>query len=262
MNNNQRETSSNMHNEPDIPLKIELLSADEEGRFTIQSKKEIQFILHGIEHKGTLVALYYNDNNNHILTTVLGVSENGVWLGACGNPKENQAIILSQKLVFIGSHYHVKVQFVALKAELGVYKTQDAIHVTLPERILRLQRRDYFRLTTPVKNPLKCVIPVSSTTLPPEQQVTIMDISVGGVALVCEEYGQDLVPGQIYENCHIELPNVGMLNATIQVRNAFEVTDSEGMKHKRAGCEFQGLDGSCAILLQRYISNMQLQSPQ
>jgi c-di-GMP-binding flagellar brake protein YcgR len=108
-----------------------------------------------------------------------------------------------------------------------------------------MQRRDYFRLPTLTQPPLQCVIasPDSASILP-DQPITIMDISVGGVALVCEEHNIDLLPGNIYQNCQIELPDIGTLNASIKVKNTFEAVNSDGSMQKRAGCEFQKLDGA------------------
>jgi len=87
-----------------------------------------------------------------------------------------------------------------------------------------------------------------------------MDISVGGVALVCAEYEAELQPGKIYTNCQITLPDVGILTATIRVKNTFEVTLREGIVKRRAGCEFIQMDGKMAILLQRYITHLQSSS--
>lgn len=249
-----------MFKEPEVPLKIETLAAGEENQFLISSRKEILFILHTIEHKQTRSALFFDNDATSLFTTLLAVDESGLWLGASTEDAMNRSVVSSQKVVFVSSHYHVKIQFISDTIKAVRFKDQDAFFVPLPQSILRIQRRDYFRLPVPVQHPLKCVIPTAKLDEPPmEQQVTIMDISVGGIALVCEERGIELRPGEIHHQCHIELPDVGTLTASIEVRNSFEVTTPEGQLQKRAGCEFRQLDGATAIMLQRYISNMQLQ---
>jgi c-di-GMP-binding flagellar brake protein YcgR len=84
-----------------------------------------------------------------------------------------------------------------------------------------------------------------------------MDISGGGIALVCETHDTTLIPGKVYENCKIELPGVGYITAIVKVQNSFDVTLRNGQRSKRAGCEFTHLSGESATLLQRYVVQLQ-----
>jgi c-di-GMP-binding flagellar brake protein YcgR len=86
-----------------------------------------------------------------------------------------------------------------------------------------------------------------------------MDISIGGVALICEESGVELKPGMIYKQCLIELPEIGTLEATIEVKNTFVITDRSGKVNRRAGCVFVKPDGKTCMLLQLYVAQMQRQ---
>jgi c-di-GMP-binding flagellar brake protein YcgR len=84
-----------------------------------------------------------------------------------------------------------------------------------------------------------------------------MDISIGGVALVCEQTGVELRPGMVYEHCQIELPGLGTVETAIEVKSAFEITDRSGKVKRRAGCVFVKPDGKTTALLQRYVTQMQ-----
>lgn len=252
-----------MNRKKDIPLKIELLSDGEDSQFRVHSAKEIQLILRGIAQKGARAALYFDQGNDFILTTVLDLDQQGIWLDIGPNASDNQRILHSNKIVFVSSHHQVKVQFVAYRIAIRPFENQHAFYLQLPDSLLRIQRREYFRLLAPVSEPLKCVILDITRTasdpaaFAPKTEVTIMDISVGGVALVCAEHEVELQPGRIYTNCQITLPNVGILTATIRVKNTFEVTTRDGVVRRRAGCEFMQMDGNMTILLQRYITHLQ-----
>ena len=63
--------------------------------------------------------------------------------------------------------------------------------------------------------------------------------------------------GETYTDCRIELPGLGTLVATVQVKNLFDVTSPSGNVIKHAGCEFMQLDGKMSMLLQRYVAVMQ-----
>lgn len=246
-----------MDKEKDIPLKIELLSDGEESEFIIHSNKEIQSVIRGIARIKSLAALYYADENDFILTTILGVDEQNIWLDVSHSETDNLRILPSHKIIFISSYRQVKVQFVAPRIENIDFKNKKAFCLPMPNSLLYLQRRDYFRLLVPAKQPLTCVISIKSGAPVLKNCPTILDISGGGVALECKEHDTEFQPGKTYSVCNIELPNIGMLTATILVKNIFIITMQNGEVKKRAGCEFIHLNGTMAIMLQRYLTHLQ-----
>lgn len=242
--------------EKEVPLKIELLSNMENDDFRLSSAKEIEFVLRHIAEKAARVALYYGSMNEFILTTVLDVDEYGLWLEQSRNSAENRRIIESNRLVLVSSHLQVKIQFTTRQIREVLYRNFPAFYLALPNSIYRLQRREYYRLITPVLDPLRCVI---ATGKKPEQQreFTVVDISGGGVALICSETDTELEPGLAYSKCRIELPELGTVSGAIEVRTLVLLTSGTGLIRKRAGCQFKNLDSQAVMLLQRYVTNMQ-----
>ncbi len=242
--------------EKDIPLKIEILSEDRDGKHRIFAPNEIRFVMHYIAEKGNRVALYY-DNDNFILTTLLAVDDSGMWLEQSPNESDNARVAGSHHLVFVSSHLQIKVQFTANEASKVMFEGRPAFYLPLPDSLYRLQRREYYRLATPVTNPLRCIIPREPTPEKKPREYVIMDISCGGVGLTCMETDTELTPGKSYADCYIELPEIGTIKGTIEVKNLVELPLKSGGRQVRAGCEFKKLDGASVILLQRYITNMQ-----
>lgn len=238
-------------------LKVETFTRTEDEKHRIHSAKEIEFLLHNIVEANVHVALYYIDEEQFILTTILGVNNKGLWVEQSPNHEINQDIIAAEKLIFVSSHLRVKIQFEASKLEPEQYLDKAAFYLPLPSSLLRLQRREYFRLTTPTLNPLKCVIPITRLPQPKLSEVTIMDISVGGAALTCTEDDTELVPGETYSDCRIDLPGFGTISGTLIVRNWAVLTADDGHIYKRAGCELQDLDNPSITMLNRYIMHMQ-----
>jgi c-di-GMP-binding flagellar brake protein YcgR len=241
----------------EIPLKIELFSNDEENDYLVGNPKEIVSILQTIAQRMSRVALYYNEGNSMVLTMILAADENGVWIDAASNPLDNRLIERSKRIIFVTSHNQAKVQFIATDVILGTYEDKPAFSLALPRKLLRLQRRDYYRLVTSDTGALSCIIRPVADEAHIQHEVTVMDISIGGVAIVCEQAGVELHPGMVYEHCRIELPELGTLEATIEVKNTFEITDRNGNVKRRAGCVFVKPDGKTTMLLQRYVAQMQ-----
>jgi c-di-GMP-binding flagellar brake protein YcgR len=195
--------------EKDIPLKIETLTQEQDDKHRISSPKEIKFVMQYISEKGNRVALYYDQENNFILTTLLAVDDTGMWLEQSHNNVENRNVVESNRLIFVSSHLQIKVQFSVNKANSVLYQGSPAFYLAFPDRLYRLQRREYYRLMTPVTNPLHCVITKDSTPAMKPREFIIMDISCGGVGLTCTETDTELVPGQSYSDCQIDLPELG-----------------------------------------------------
>lgn len=243
--------------EKDIPLKIEMLSTLDDDKHRISSAREIEFVLQHVAQKGTRVALYYGGANDFILTTLLGVADKGLWLEQSPNSPENRCILESHKLVFVSSHLQVKIQFSVTQVSSAEYQGYPAFYLSLPVSIYRLQRREHYRVTIPVSEPLRCVIATGKTVFKCLREFIIVDISGGGVGLACTEADTELIPGKSYPDCRIELPEGGTIMGAIEVKNLILLTSPSGREQKRAGCELKNLDAQSVNLLQRYVTSMQ-----
>lgn len=241
----------------EILLTIEKFYDGEESKFLIRSPKEIQLTLNAVVQKKQATVLYFDNAQRFLKTLILAVTESGIWLDVGPSEEDNTHLLHSDSITFVTMHQGSKVQFVCHPPLMAIYASHPAFYIPLPDHILRVQRRDYFRLSTSPAAPLKCIIPPVPLNTDKPDVVTIMDISVGGIALVCKEHNVNLESGEIYPDCQMELPGIGTLVATIQVKNLFDVTTPSGVTTKHAGCEFVQLDGKMIMLLQRYVGIMQ-----
>ena len=241
----------------EILLTIEKFYDGEESKFLIRSPKEIQLTLNAVVQKKQATVIYFDNAQRFLKTLILAVTESGIWLDVGPSEEDNTHLLHSDSITFVTMHQGSKVQFVCHHPLMAIYASHPAFYIPLPDHILRVQRRDYFRLSTSPAAPLKCIIPLVPLKTDKSDVVTIMDISVGGIALVCKEHNVNLESGESYPDCQIELPGIGTLVATIQVKNLFDVTTPSGVTTKHAGCEFVQLDGKMSMLLQRYVGIMQ-----
>jgi c-di-GMP-binding flagellar brake protein YcgR len=238
-------------------MRYETLSRSEENEHGIISVKEIVSILKHIAENGTQVALYYADGNYFVLSTLLGVNDKGLWLEQSTNERDNKRILESDDLILVSTHLDVKVQFVAKQPRSVEHQGYAAFHLPLPKTIYRLQRRESFRLEIPSTKPLRCVIPIGEPGAVQPREVSLLDISTGGMKLTFAEGEIALEQGQSYENCQIKLPDMGTITVTMIVRGMSTLPTKSGHNIKRAGCQFINLSTAANILLQRYVNSMQ-----
>ena len=166
----------------------------------------------------------------------------------------NQRALKADKLFCIASLNRVKIQFILRRLSNVQFEGRPAFQSAFPESLLRLQRREYYRLTMPVTRPLICHVPLPNTIGAAKMLAfNAVDISGGGVALAFNAHGPVLTVDTDYPDCTIELPEVGRVVGTLRVKSIFEVTLRSGALLQRAGCQFVALPGSMLTLIQRYI---------
>jgi c-di-GMP-binding flagellar brake protein YcgR len=247
----------------EVALKIEHFHNDEDIAFRIPSKVEMLSILQSLADQGTHAALYYGRGQNFILTTLLGANEHGMWLDVGPFPLENKNLLLSDKFTFVSVHRHAKIQFMAHDIQNDLFKNNEAFYMALPDYLLRIQRREFFRTTIPAGPPIKCIIPVSPEN-PDDQiimrEVPIVDICGGGIGLLREENEAELLPRKTFPDCQISIPDVGTLTGTIEVRYNIDFTTPNNVIHKRVGCRFIHQNNQMENLLQSYITRLQSES--
>lgn len=244
-------------------LTIERFYHGDDSEFRVPSRREMLSILQDLADKGTHAALYYDAAHNFIMTTVLAATEDGIWLDIGPFPPDNKRVLLSDKLTLVSLHQHVKIQFEVHEIQSASFDDAEAFFVELPDYLIRVQRREYFRLSIPPGAPLECIIPFRplNPTEPDEpaaiRTFPVFDISVGGIALLCEEGETGLRPGKEFQGCRIPLPDTGVLAVTLLVKNNVSFTTLNNMVKIRVGCELRHLSNRMQDQLHRYINQLQ-----
>jgi flagellar brake protein len=243
------------------PPRFELEQTDDYSKFLLYSKSEIVFVLRGLIQKGAMITVYFDHGKSFLLTSLLALSpDNNDLIVDIGSDEEmNRKALLADKLIFITMIDKVKVQFSLGKLTSAQHEGRQAFRGALPETLLRLQRREYFRLSTPIAHPVMCVIPLKradGSTLVVD--VPLLDLSGGGVGLMASsEQAALFETDMIFPDCKIALPDEGLLVATLAVRNTYEITTKNGSHHVRVGCEFIDLPSSRLTMIQRYITRVE-----
>jgi len=241
---------------PNSPQGLSLADGDDASSFTVSWKKEIVYILRAVMAKTELVSAYFNHGESFILTSIIAVDpdEGLVFLDFGANEETNEKILKSEKIIFVTAHDKVKVQFVSRRIEKVRLDGRDVFRIELPDSLIKLQRRDCYRVTTPIARPLKCIVLMKGGH---KIEMAVADISIGGVGVVLPPADMVVERGMIFNGCNLVLPEIGNIVATMEIRNVFEVTSINGLKTQRAGCQFINLSPNMQSMIQRYIIKVQ-----
>lgn len=241
----------------DSNVSFELTADNDDSRFLVHNRLEIVRILRGLAHRNEMVSAFFNGGKELLLTSVIDVDadRDAAILDYGSNETLNQRILASEKIIFVTSLDQVKVQFVSHEISAATFEGRSAFRIPLPQQVLQLQRREYYRLTTPIINPLKCVVPMSDGRT---VEMPLTDIGAGGIGIMLgNPPGIELKSGEVFPGCRIDLPGVGVLEATLRVQSTFEVTLKNGSRTLRSGCQFMDLRPAMQALIQRYIIKLE-----
>lgn len=232
------------------------INPNDASKYLVESRNEVAYILRAIMQKGERVTAHFNQGEDMILTSIIEVDgdRNEATLDYGANEALNRKIIHAHKVIFITSLDKVRVQFTAPEVERVNFEGRPAFRITMPDSLIKLQRREYFRLTTPISKPLICTIPLEGGG---KVELAIADISIGGIGIINPPANFKFEPGASYQGCHFTVPDIGTIVATLQIRNAFEVTLKSGAHTWRAGCMFINLPGPMQSMIQRYIIKLE-----
>lgn len=223
----------------------------EYARYLIRSPQEIAQVLRAVAKGRELVTVYFDHGQRFFISSILGVEprEGVLHLDWGADEETNRRALAATHLVCVTSQDKVKVQFALDGLERVEIGGQPAFRARLPRALLKLQRREYYRLVVPLRSPLTCLVPLAGGSL----DAQVSDISVGGVGLGNLPPGAGLVVGERYPGCRIDLPGEGTLLATLEVRSLQDVSLKSGGLVKRAGCRFLDIPPAQQAMIQRYI---------
>jgi len=230
--------------------------SDHDGRFAVTSSLEIEQILQNLARRAILLTADLA-GGGFFLTSVVAVDADGgrMWLDTAPGPDEIRRVLRASRMTCSGSLEKVQIRFSCSGMEADEYGGRPAFRMPLPGTISRLQRREHFRIQTPVVSPLKCVVTQVRDGRPVKVEMIVADISCGGLALVMAPGHFDAVAGESYP-CTIALPG-GRVDTAIEVHHTHITKGAHGRETQRSGFSFVNPPGTMVTAIQRYIMQLE-----
>jgi len=224
-------------------------------RCTLSGRREILFQLRGLIRQNVRVSVSFDEGRQSFLTVLISVSESdgALCFDIGGSEETNRAFMKAERSVFATVVDGIRLQFSAKRAVLTKVDGEQVFAVALPTTMLRLQRREAFRLQLPSSKPYICRVQRGSAD---EKALPIYDISVGGLGIqVADQLAYQ--PMALLENSWIDLRDSGMLTVTLEVRHILEKGNRGGKTLWHMGCRFVDLSPLNETLIQRFMARIE-----
>jgi c-di-GMP-binding flagellar brake protein YcgR len=225
--------------------------------FEIGSRKEIVTLLRSIGEKNQLIRMLINGQTDACVTSILDVTASHIFLDCSIDKQQNQRILNAGVVEFETTLDKIRIMFSSDQVMEALHDGRPALKILLPETLIRLQRREYYRMATPLGLPVMVTIPLAAELGGGVHVLPLTDISCGGIAMLDNVRLLQNTIGQNYAACLIDLPHVGIINTTLQIRNSLDLTLLNSKLSRRIGCRFVDIPRSMLADVQRYITKLE-----
>ncbi|HJV52673.1 MAG TPA: flagellar brake protein [Noviherbaspirillum sp.] len=230
------------------------------SRYRVYSRREIINLLRTLSARNQLVRMQANNGADAVITSILEVDEtnDNVIIDRAPSATTNQRILESDEIAFETVLENIRILFFASHVHSCTHDERPALCMTIPESLIRLQRREYYRVPTPVATPVRCTftIPDETGQAAGAVAVPLHNISAGGIAVADEK---KLIPaslGAIFEKCRIDLPG-GAIEVKLELMNINDLKLTSGKTTRRLGFMFVDIPNATLSAVQRYITKLE-----
>lgn len=228
------------------------------GPYRLSSPIEVGFILRSLVQRADFITVYFNSGRDLLLTRILHVNQKTQQFifDLSGHQASNDALLHTEKAIFVGLPDGVKVQFSTHDIRRVDFEGSPAFIAPFPPDVIKLQRREFFRLHTPISTPYYCRL-----TLPKSEgpiRLDIHDVSLGGVGMwLPKNLFEKIESGMKIEQAMFDFGPGGVMRGDIEVRNCRPVESRQGQTQYILGVKFINFTRSQEAALQKLISHLE-----
>lgn len=228
-------------------------------KYLLKSRDAVVASLLDLSKKPDFVTAYYDSGKQSVMTTVVDVlQERDLVIMEFGPNKEsNRQLLDAGHTTCTSRHNDIDIRFQLTGLRSAKYKGQQVFAAPVPETLLRLQRREFFRVNAPLMEPITCCFDNGDDG---KLVLPLADISIGGLAMIDAERRFKAEQGAMLEPCTLNFPDGGgKIELALEIRALFLFNRHDGQKVQRIGCAYHNLSASDSHFIQRYINQLQIQ---
>jgi len=226
--------------------------------FSIQNPKQIISHLSLLVKNKCLLSARFGANNESYITTLLSVNEGNNTVVLDYGPKEdlNQRILNAGKVSFDTDYNGIKVSFAGTELKKITHKGDSAFSMSIPKSLYWMQRREYYRVKSPLSKPSYCQLIVEGRE---PVNLKLYDISLTGFAMlnVSKEVSDLLIPGTSFSQCKLILSDAGESPISFEICAKYIINPDKPQKIQKIGCKFNKITRSVEEVIQRYMHQIQ-----
>ena len=223
--------------------------------FRVGDPVEVKSLLKSLMDRGVTINLNGSDGSAYSTTLwAIDSAQGKIAFTADLMTPAVHRLVEADEAVAVGYLDQIKLQFDVADRMLVHGRQHCVLQAAMPRELFRFQRRNAFRVRT-----LERSAPTARFRHPaiPDMmlELRVLDVSVGGCALLMPSDMPMFEPGVNINDCVIELDARTLLRGTLVVHHVTSIQPQA--RGVRLGCELLHLDSEATRMLQRYIDQTQ-----
>jgi len=233
-------------------------SPPDDEQYMVRSRLEIVSVLRGLKEQRELVTAYFGEGRDFIVTMILGVNPEfeEVVLDFGAEQKANARLMEAPRLFFVSQLAQIRIQFWTGRADATMFDDLPAFRVRLTAELMRLQRRQYYRVRVPARHGVRVELP-GAREGSPRIAARVINISCGGLAITDVPESVRLEPGARLRGCTLVIDDGGAIDTTFEIVRMAEVPLAHGPASRLIGVEFVEITAGARARIQRYINRVE-----
>lgn len=245
-----------MTNKDNIVDTPKIDSIENMEHYMLYGRGEIMQKLRQLGKKHSLITLHFNEST--MLSTVVDVlsDKNLLVLDYGGSEEMNEKLLKHNRAVVKTDYDGIQAQFTIKDIRKARLQGKASFACPLPEDVLWVQRREYYRVRIPLSEVVTCELIHGDNN---RTEYPVLDISTGGIALFDKDDELELEPGNIFHNCKLTLGDHSSAYINLEIRNHILKNPNNPEEGTRCGCAFIDLTGDFEVDVQKFINIVDLQ---
>lgn len=245
-----------MTNKDNIVDTPKIDSIENMEHYMLYGRGEIMQKLRQLGKKHSLITLHFDEST--MLSTVVDVlsDKNLLVLDYGGSEEMNEKLLKHNRAIVKTDYDGIQAQFTIKDIRKARLQGKASFACPLPEDVLWVQRREYYRVRIPLSEVVTCELIHGDNN---RTEYPVLDISTGGIALFDKDDELELEPGNIFHNCKLTLGDHSTAYINLEIRNHILKNPNNPEEGTRCGCAFINLTGDFEVNLQKFINIVDLQ---
>lgn len=234
---------------------------EKDSPFAIRNLDQIVNHLTLLKNSNCLLSVVCKENNTTFLTTIIDIDKKNKSLTLDYGPKEylNRPIINGHRTNFITEYNGIKVAFHGFSFKKIDFENQPAFLMPIPDSMLWMQRREFYRVRSPISKTSYCQI-----TLPEQEPINLKlyDVSITGFSVLAEsqEIRDFLAINAVIENSKLFLEGSGEGEIDFEIKSKYLMNPDKINKIEKIGCMFTNIRPGFQTVIQQYMQQIERES--
>jgi c-di-GMP-binding flagellar brake protein YcgR len=238
-----------------VPQKQQNNSLENMEQYLLHGRGSIIQKLRQLGKGKNMISVHFGGGKYSMLTLIVDVLSDRdlLVLDYGSNETINKKLLEAKRIVFKTQHEGITAQFTAKEIQRAKLHGKTAFACPIPETLLWVQRREYYRVRVPLGDKVSCELySQDNETI----NFNVLDLSIGGLSLESSKTAIEFEPDQTFLNCKLVLSATGEGIVSLKVHNILPLKQDNPDAGNRIGCSYIDLSMDTSSSIQRYIHNI------